>query len=75
VDLHAGDEEARAGALAESRASRMCSIDPQKAYSRLMSLLMRRGFGPDVARAAARRALALDIADDGASLASGTERP
>ncbi len=54
------DEEARADALAESRAARMRSLDPQKAFSRLTSLLMRRGFGPEVARGAARRALALD---------------
>ncbi len=60
VDPHAEEEEARADALAASRAARMRSIDPQKGFSRLTSLLMRRGFGPEVARGAARRALALD---------------
>ncbi len=75
VDPHVGDEETRAVALAESRAARMRLSDPQKAFSRLTSLLMRRGFGAAVARVAARRALALDLTDDDASLASGTERP
>ena len=75
VDPHVGDEEARADALAESRAARMRSLDPQKAFSRLTSLLIRRGFGADVARGAARRALAIDQTDDDPSLASGTKRP
>jgi regulatory protein len=75
VDPRAGEEEARAIALAESRVARMRSLDPHKAFSRLTSLLMRRGFGPEVARGAARRALALDLAEDDPSLASGTTRP
>jgi regulatory protein len=75
VDPHASEEEARANALAESRAARMRSLDPQKAFSRLTSLLMRRGFGPEVARGAARRALALDLTEEDPSLASGTKRP
>ena len=75
VDPHADEEEARADALAESRAARLRSLDPPKAFSRLTSLLMRRGFGPEVARGAARRALALDLTDDDPSLASGTTRP
>jgi regulatory protein len=75
VDPHAGDEEERALALAKSRVARMGSLDPQKAGSRLTSLLMRRGFGPEVAREAARRALALNLTEDDPSLASGTTRP
>ena len=53
-------EEERAAALAASRASRLASVDPTKAFSRLSSLLMRRGYSPDVARGAARRALHVD---------------
>jgi regulatory protein len=74
----AGDEDERADALARSRASRLGSIDPAKAFSRLTSLLVRRGYGPEVARQAARRALTLGT--DGAiqdrdDLASGFTRP
>jgi SOS response regulatory protein OraA/RecX len=74
----AGDEDERADALARSRASRLGSIDPAKAFSRLTSLLVRRGYGPEVARQAARRALTLET--DGAiqdrdDLASGFTRP
>ena len=59
----AGDEEDRAEALARSRASRLGSLDPVKAFSRLTSLLVRRGYSPEVARQAARRALALDASE------------
>jgi regulatory protein len=74
----AGDEDERADALARSRASRLGSIDPAKAFSRLTSLLVRRGYSPEVARQAARRALTLET--DGAiqdrdDLASGFTRP
>jgi SOS response regulatory protein OraA/RecX len=75
VEPHAGDEETRADALAESKAARMNSLEPKKAFSRLTSLLMRRGFGPEIACGAARRALALDLAEDDPSLASRTSRP
>jgi SOS response regulatory protein OraA/RecX len=75
VDPHAVDEEGRADALAESRAARMRSVEPEKAFSRLTSLLIRRGFGPEVARGAARRALALDVTEDDPSLASRSLRP
>jgi RecX family. len=73
-----GGEEERADGLARSRASRLGSIDPGKAFSRLTSLLVRRGYSPEVARQAARRALALDIdaeTHDDANLASGFTRP
>ena len=76
----AGDEDERADALARSRrgSSAVRSIPP-KAFARLTSLLVRRGYSPEVARQAARRALAVD--PDGASdrttsnLASGFTRP
>jgi regulatory protein len=74
----AGDEDERAVGLARSKASRLGSLDPVKAFSRLTSLLVRRGYSPDVARQAARRALVIER--DGASendvnLASGFTRP
>ena len=57
-----GDEEARAAELASARAGRLRGVDPATAFSRLSSFLMRRGYAPNVARSAARRAL--DLADD-----------
>lgn len=57
------DEEARAMELATVRAPRLRGLPPPKAFSRLSSLLMRRGYGPEIARAAARRALALEDPD------------
>ena len=54
------------------------AVDPVKAFSRLTSLLVRRGYSPEVARQAARRALALDAdgaTEDGGNLASGFTRP
>jgi regulatory protein len=51
------DEEARAEELARSKALRMGSGDSAKAFNRLFGLLMRRGYAPQVARQAARRAL------------------
>jgi regulatory protein len=73
-----GDEDERADALARSRVSRLGSLDPVKAFSRLTSLLVRRGYSPEIAREAARRALASDTdgeMDDDANLASGFRRP
>jgi len=57
------DEEERAMALALARAPRLRGLPPPKAFSRLSSLLMRRGYGPEVARASARKALALEDPD------------
>jgi SOS response regulatory protein OraA/RecX len=75
----AGDEDERADALARSRVSRLGSLDPVKAFSRLTSLLVRRGYNPEVARQAARRALAVDpeggVSEDDPHLASGFTRP
>jgi len=51
------DDEERAFELAASKAVRMHALPPEKAYSRLVGLLARRGYGPGIARSAARRAL------------------
>ncbi len=56
------DEEVRADDLARAKARRMAGVDPAKAFNRLVSLLMRRGYAPEVARRAARRAL--DVGED-----------
>jgi regulatory protein len=53
-----GEEEERAHTLAERKAARMSGLAPEVAYRRLHGFLMRRGYGPDLAREAARRALA-----------------
>ena len=53
-----GEEEDRAHALAERKAARMSVLAPEVAYRRLHGFLMRRGYGPDLARVAARRAVA-----------------
>jgi regulatory protein len=51
------DEEGRALELARRRAGRMNGIAPEAAARRLYGLLVRRGFGPGLAREATRRAL------------------
>lgn len=51
-------DEARATELATKRAARMTGVAPDVAARRLFDLLLRRGYGPDVARLAARTALA-----------------
>ena len=71
----AGDDDLRAYELAAARASRMGSVEPAKAFSRLTSLLLRRGYSPEVARRAARQALTVEASDDDPSLASGFTRP
>jgi regulatory protein len=53
----AGSDADRALALAESRAPSLGSLDPEAAYRRLYGLLVRRGYGPSVARDACRSAL------------------
>ncbi|HEX5937321.1 MAG TPA: regulatory protein RecX [Actinomycetota bacterium] len=58
------DEEERALELARTRAARLAGVDPAKAFARLSSLLMRRGYGPEIARSAARKALDVPF-DDG----------
>ena len=58
------DEEERAAALATARAPRLLELPSEKAFARLSSLLMRRGYGPEVARGAARKALAVEESDE-----------
>jgi regulatory protein len=58
------DEEARAEALASSRVGRLRGLPPATAYQRLTSLLLRRGYGPEVARRAAGRALDVESIED-----------
>ncbi|MBI3648536.1 MAG: regulatory protein RecX [Actinobacteria bacterium] len=72
-----GDEEDRALDLARSRAGRMSGVDDAKAFARLSSLLQRRGYGPEVARRAARRALELELDEQELvrPLVRGTRRP
>jgi regulatory protein len=59
-----GNEEERAAQLARSRASRLSGVAPEKAFARLSSLLMRRGYGAEIARSAARKALEIPVGDD-----------
>jgi regulatory protein len=68
-------EDDRANALAASRAARLGSVEPAKAFARLTSLLVRRGYSPEVARGAARRALEVDADGNQPNLASGLTRP
>jgi regulatory protein len=56
ADLGQGEEE-RALELARQRAPRLAGLPPEKAFGRLSSLLMRRGYDPTTARDAARQAL------------------
>jgi regulatory protein len=58
------DEEARADALASSRVGRLRGLPPATAYQRLTSLLLRRGYGPEMARRAAGRALGAEALED-----------
>ena len=58
------DEEARADTLALARAGRLAGVEAPKAFARLTSLLVRRGYSPEIARGAARRALNLKAGGD-----------
>jgi regulatory protein len=58
------EDEERAADLARSRVSRLGGVSPEKAFVRLSSLLMRRGYGPEIARTAARKALEIPVQDD-----------
>jgi regulatory protein len=58
------EEEERAEALAAARVGRLRGVDAPKAFARLTSLLIRRGYGPEIARGAARKALDLSLRDD-----------
>jgi len=61
--LGAEDDETRVLELARSRTSRLGGLPPEKAFARLVSFLARRGYPPDLARRAARTALAVDDRD------------
>jgi len=50
-------ETDRAEALASRQAARLRGVDPEKAFRRISGLLLRRGFAPGTAYAAARRAM------------------
>jgi regulatory protein len=58
------DDEDRAAELARSRATRLRGVAPEKAFARLSTLLMRRGYGPEIARGAAREALEIVVDDE-----------
>ncbi|MGZ4149796.1 MAG: regulatory protein RecX [Actinomycetota bacterium] len=64
LDDLAGDEQERADALASQRASKLGGLPSDKAFQRLAGFLARRGYPPGVARAAARRALAVEGSED-----------
>ncbi|HEU4355582.1 MAG TPA: regulatory protein RecX [Actinomycetota bacterium] len=55
-----GDDAQRADDLARSRVERLRGVGPEKAFTRLVSFLVRRGHDPQTARRAARSALGLD---------------
>jgi regulatory protein len=56
-------DEDRAVRLAETKARCLAGVEPQVAFQRLYGFLARRGYGPETARQAARRALSIDAAD------------
>ncbi len=64
LDETVGDEQERADRLAEERVSRLRGLSADKAFQRLQGFLVRRGYGFDVARRAASRALALEAVED-----------
>jgi regulatory protein len=69
------EEDSRADELAVIRAGRLVGVEPAKAFSRLSSLLMRRGYAPEVARRAARKALDVQGSEDEPpALLSGSSR-
>jgi regulatory protein len=59
-----GGEEERADALAGTKAAKLSTLPPDAAYRRLYGMLARRGYAPDVAGRAARRALAVEAFED-----------
>jgi regulatory protein len=64
LDEAPDSEQDRADRLAQGRVGRLEGLDPQAAFQRLYGFLARRGYPPDVARNAARRALAVDVITD-----------
>jgi regulatory protein len=64
LDEAVGGEEERADALAAAKAARLSGLQPDAAYRRLYGILARRGYAPDLAGRAARRALAVETFED-----------
>jgi regulatory protein len=64
LDQVGGDEEERAEALATERMSRLRGLEPSVAYRRLSGLLVRRGYGREVAGRVARRVLGAEEFQD-----------
>lgn len=64
LDEAAGGEEERADALAAAKAAKLSGLQPDAAYRRLYGMLARRGYAPDLAGRAARRALAVETFED-----------
>ena len=64
MDGAAEDDEERAQRLADTKARRLSGLEPQVAFQRLYGFLARKGYAPEVARNAARRALAVDLAGE-----------
>jgi regulatory protein len=64
LDEAVGGEEERADALAAAKAARLSGLQPDAAYRRLYGMLARRGYAPDLAGRAARRALAVETFED-----------
>jgi regulatory protein len=59
-DLGSDSEDERALEVARVRARRLAALPPDRAFGRLVGFLARRGYDPQVARRAARRAVDLD---------------
>jgi regulatory protein len=57
VLLAAGDEQERADALARARVAKLRGLEPPVVFRRVYGALGRKGYPPDVALTAARRAL------------------
>ena len=57
-------EEERAQRLADAKAPRLSGLEPQVAFQRLYGFLARRGYGPEIARRVAGKALAADTIDE-----------
>ena len=57
-------EEERAQRLADAKAPRLSGLEPQVAFQRLYGFLARRGYGPEIARRVAGRALAAYTIDE-----------
>lgn len=64
LDDLAGDEQERADRVAAGKAVKLAGLEPQVAFQRLYGFLARRGYPSEVARGAARRALATESVED-----------